>query len=289
MRYANGAAFRTAIEQRLANEADGRPAHFFDRRRKMIVFDRYLARLLVVAPGRWVLKGGVALNFRLRDSARATLDLDLASDLDEGDVLDFLTDAAELDLGDYFSFAVEHADAFVAEELAGAMRFRVRAVLAGRPFETVTIDVNTSEPFPEEPEIVSGIDFLRFADIPPIEVPATRLTQHLAEKLHAYTRSYGRGHHSSRVKDLVDIALIIEASELEIEDITHQIEQTFLQRSTHAVPLTLPAPPATWTVPYRTMADEVGIDPSIDDALRLAQEFFDPVLKNIDQRAKQSR
>lgn len=39
--------------------------------------DRILARLLVVAPDRWVMKGGLALDFRLREKARATNDLDL--------------------------------------------------------------------------------------------------------------------------------------------------------------------------------------------------------------------
>ena len=48
------------------------------RLRKEVAFDRLLARLLVVAPGRWVLKGGLALDFRFGERARTTRDIDLA-------------------------------------------------------------------------------------------------------------------------------------------------------------------------------------------------------------------
>ncbi|HEV8632719.1 MAG TPA: nucleotidyl transferase AbiEii/AbiGii toxin family protein, partial [Chloroflexota bacterium] len=64
MRYATAAAFRTALEQRLlasSRQRDGPLALL----RKLVAFERLLARLLVVAPDRWVLKGAVALHFRL--------------------------------------------------------------------------------------------------------------------------------------------------------------------------------------------------------------------------------
>jgi len=35
------------------------------RERKRVAFDRLLARLIAVAPGRWILKGGFALDLRL--------------------------------------------------------------------------------------------------------------------------------------------------------------------------------------------------------------------------------
>jgi Nucleotidyl transferase AbiEii toxin, Type IV TA system len=57
---------------------------------------------------------------------------------------------------------------------------------------------------------------LDFADAHPVEIPVLRLEQHLAEKTHAYTRRYGPAAiPSSRVKDLVDIALVAATLELE--------------------------------------------------------------------------
>lgn len=64
MKYATPGAFRTALEQRLltaAREA-GLPVV---RLRKLVVFDRLLARLLIAAPDRWLLKGALALDLRL--------------------------------------------------------------------------------------------------------------------------------------------------------------------------------------------------------------------------------
>lgn len=69
-------AFRTALEQRLL-EQSRRSAVSLVRLRKAVAFDRLLGRLLVAAPGRWVLKGAVALDFRMGERTRTTKDMDL--------------------------------------------------------------------------------------------------------------------------------------------------------------------------------------------------------------------
>jgi hypothetical protein len=57
-----------ALEQRLRDRApDGAS---LARDRKRVAFDRLLARLVTVAEGRWVLKGGFALDLRLDARAR---------------------------------------------------------------------------------------------------------------------------------------------------------------------------------------------------------------------------
>lgn len=76
MRYATATAFRAALETRL--KAQARDTGFpLVRLRKAVVFERLLARLLVAAPERWVLKGGLALEFRFGRHARTTKDMDL--------------------------------------------------------------------------------------------------------------------------------------------------------------------------------------------------------------------
>lgn len=64
MKYATANAFRTALEQRLLTtslESGIKLAQL----RKLVVFERFLARLIAVAPDRWVLKGAVALYYRV--------------------------------------------------------------------------------------------------------------------------------------------------------------------------------------------------------------------------------
>src|SRR5947209_20530018 len=78
--------------------------------RKLAAFERLLARLVVVAPDRWVLKGAVALHFRLGARFRTTKDMDLGRWDDERAARDDLAAAEQADLGDHFRFAVVRTD-----------------------------------------------------------------------------------------------------------------------------------------------------------------------------------
>jgi len=76
MKYSSSGAFRRALEDclRTINIQSGAP---LVRIRKMVTFDRFLARLLRYQPDQWVVKGGLALQLRLGDRARTTKDMDM--------------------------------------------------------------------------------------------------------------------------------------------------------------------------------------------------------------------
>ena len=76
MRYSTAAAFRDALEHRLNLRATERQIAV-NVLRKQVAIDRFLARLAVVAPGRWVVKGAYAIDLRLGSRGRATRDVDL--------------------------------------------------------------------------------------------------------------------------------------------------------------------------------------------------------------------
>ena len=76
MKYATPSAFRAALEQRLLTIAQQTGVPLL-RLRKLVVFDRLMARLMVAAPNRWVVKGAAALLFRIGTGFRTTKDLDL--------------------------------------------------------------------------------------------------------------------------------------------------------------------------------------------------------------------
>jgi hypothetical protein len=69
MRYSTAAAFRMALHDRLLPTAAVKGESWLIHQRELITFDRLLARLLVAAPDHWILKGAVALDFRLGDRA----------------------------------------------------------------------------------------------------------------------------------------------------------------------------------------------------------------------------
>jgi predicted nucleotidyltransferase component of viral defense system len=276
MRYATPAAFRAALEDRLnaAARAGGRPV---GSARKLVAFTRLLARLERTAPDRWVLKGGFALELRLPGQARATRDVDIdwAASLDEA--TNALAEAAALALDDYFEFDIQRVgDADVGG--VGGVRFHANAYVGGRLFEPLLIDVGVgSESFPP-PDELTAPDLLDFAEIEPPHIRTIRLEQHIAEKLHAYTRRHADDQPSSRAKDLIDIILMSELAAFDFDRLREAVVRVFAARATHEPPASLPVPPREWARPYRALAVEVGLDPDPSAGHRLAATLLDPVL-----------
>lgn len=275
MRYASAEALRDALETRLGERA--RAGQSITRLRKRVAFERLLCRLQQVAPGRWLLKGGFALELRLADRARATKDIDLDWSIDDEAATEALIDAARLDLGDYFEFRLERVE--LAADIGGrGQRWRAGASLAGRTFEEVLVDVGfATEPL-LDPEPLTLPAPLAFAGFEPVSVPAAALEQHLAEKLHAYTRRYAGDRPSSRAKDLVDIVLIAEIARVRAARLDDAIRRLFATRDTHERPPALPPPPGAWSGPYRSLAQDVGLAGDLEVAHAAAAAFVDPVL-----------
>ncbi len=157
------------------------------RLRKRVAFERFLARLAIVDPQRWVLKGAFALDLRLGLRTRTTKDIDLAGADDEQIATANLIAAQAIDLHDHFSFDVTRTPALDRAEAFRAVRYSATAELAGRRFEQFPVDVALSEHPTAPSERLPIPSLLDFADILPIEMPVIALEQHIAEKVHAYT------------------------------------------------------------------------------------------------------
>ena len=102
---------------------------------------------------------------------------------------------------------------------------------------------------------VVGEDWLGFAGITRIVVPALSAEQHWAEKLHAYTRPR-EGRTNTRVKDLIDLVLLIDRETLEGDRVLGAVQSTFDRRRTHDIPRELAAPPAEWARSFAVLAKE---------------------------------
>jgi hypothetical protein len=236
-----------------------------------------LARLRTVAPRRWLLKGGFALDLRLAARARATKDVDIEWCAKESELLDALLDAADQNPGDFFVFAIERTGA-PEDRLGGSHRFKVSAALAGRPFETFLLDVGLRSGGTFATETLRTEDLLGFAEIEPVEIDAIILELQAAEKLHAYTRTYEGRRASTRTKDLVDLALIAELSNLDATILRREVVTIFTLRETHPPPNALPPPPADWAVPFRRLAVEVGAPGNLQTGHQDAAALLDPIL-----------
>ena len=278
--YATPLAFKTAVEQRLRNEAAASGMDL-QRRRQLFVFDRFLARLFHVLEDAVVLKGGLVIELRL-ERARTTKDIDLRVVGSPDDVLTRLQEAGRLDLGDYLQFEVaadpRHPEIDAEGMAYQGLRYRAEAQLAakiyGVPFG---IDVAFAEPMYGQPEEVQGSTFLGFAGVEPGRYRIYPLETHIAEKLHAYTLPRERP--NSRVKDLPDLALLATARHIDGAALRAAIDRTFEHRATHPVPASVPAPSAAWEPVYARIASNDGLAwQTLDEVTRAVQSFLDPVL-----------
>jgi len=277
--YPSPEAFKQALEQRLRTAA-GSGAQL-PRQRQLLVFQRFLARVVEVFGNAATLKGGLALELRL-DRARATKDVDLCLMGSASDLLGRLQHAGRLALEDFLLFEVEpdreHPELTNDGLKYDGLRFRVEGKLAGKLYgQAFSVDVVLGEPMAGEPDEIVTEDVLGFAGVSPPTLRVYPVETHIAEKLHAYTMPRARP--NTRVKDLPDLALLASARPLQFQCLRAALEQTFDFRSTHALPASLPEPLPAWTQPYAAMANENELPwLTLPEVTQAARAFLDPVL-----------
>ncbi len=146
--YSSPKAFKEALEQRLRSASKN--GVDFARRRQLLVFDRFLARVVAVLRDTVLLKGGLVLELRL-ERARTTKDIDLRLTGSPETVLADLQEAGRQVLGDFMAFEVSRDteqpkiqnDGMKYEDL----RFRAECRLAGKLYgQAFGVDVAFGDP-----------------------------------------------------------------------------------------------------------------------------------------------
>jgi len=277
MKYKNDSAFRQALENRIAKES-GSTGIPIQRLRKWIAFDRFLARLVSLNPKDWILKGGFMMELFFQKRARTTKDIDLHCRLEEEEIYQQLQSAGSSDLNDWFRFEVA-APQSENQFLQDMKRFNVKSLLASRQFENFHVDVNSSDMLMDQPKEIDGMDLLAFAEIPPIKILCYPLTQQVAEKIHALSRTYQSGE-VSRVKDVVDILLIASSERFSSRKLRDSITSTFQNRNSSDLDTSIPRINSIYSRDYASMARQIGLTIiSLDEANNALKSFLLPILQ----------
>jgi predicted nucleotidyltransferase component of viral defense system len=281
VKYKTAAAFRRALEERLRQQSleGGEP---LTRLRKMVAFDRFLARLAKKEPEAWIVKGGFALQLRLGTRARTTKDIDVSvtDRWTREETTTHIRAVASLVFGDWFEFEVGEPDEAATGAPGRGFRFPIRCLLDGRQFEIFHLDVGFGDPVLETPDVLTTPNLLAFADIASATVRCYPLTTQVAEKLHTYTRTYASGE-TSRARDLADILLAASLAQFNNAKLRQAIEATFKARATHAVPQRMPAPSERISTSYKQLARELDLPwPTIQEGAQAAAQFLNPILKD---------
>ena len=198
------------------------------------------------------------------------------------DLLEQLQRVARHDLGDFMTFEVAPDAGHPEIEAEGmkydGLRFRAECRLAGKLYgQRFGVDIAFGDPMFGDADLLVADDVLGFAGISPPTMRVYPIETHIAEKLHAYTLPRKRP--NSRIKDLPDLALLAGSRAIDAARLRGALEQTFGFRATHAVPSSLPDPPATWAPAYAALAREDQLSwATLADVSAAAQSFLDPVL-----------
>ena len=126
-------------------------------------------------------------------------------------------------------------------------------------------------------EVIEGRDWLGFAAIASPPLYMIPREQHFAEKLHAYTLPR-KGAANTRVRDLVDMVLLIQSGTLTNGKVAEAIRVTFERRKTHSLPDSLPVHPAEWQNPYRALARERDLSGQFEEAFAVLRMFVKRIL-----------
>jgi hypothetical protein len=278
-KYATGAALRAALEEKLRQIAKTENIEL-QRLRRQVAFDRFLARLFQTADTQWVLKGGYAMELRFQ-IARATKDLDFTlravSTQGGNAVLGYLQETGRRDLNDFFSFRVGAPMMDLDGAPYGGPRYPVDATMAQRTFAKFHIDVGIGDVVLDPLERIRTRDWFAFAEILPASVPMIPREQQFAEKLHAYTLPR-TGTANSRVRDLVDMVLLIQSGMLDVFQTAEALRRTFDRRGTHPIPAALEPPPLDWNTSFERLADECQLDHSASKSFLALSKFYDNIV-----------
>jgi hypothetical protein len=234
---------------------------------------------------RFTLKGGVALELRLRDRARATKDIDLVLHDENADLADMFDQAllGHPDEGcvvaaDYQGFGFRRKQAPIRLD-NGTVSIEVAVTYRGNEWTSITVDIARAEAGESEIEELHPMSLTGVTGIPdPAALPCLPLRLHIAQKLHGMTLPPRPGKQNYRVKDLVDLVLLKELI-TDYAGLREACELVFRTRATHAWPPTMELP-RHWAAPYARFAEE--LDLAIPDASTALAEIL-RLVKRIDE------
>ncbi len=280
-KYQTAEALLAAISARLKARSK-KEGLDIQRLRRQVAFDRFLIRLFSKKPTPWVLKGGYAMELRMKNP-RSTKDIDIAvrdEKLFSNDVatqnamtLKTLRSFASIDLKDFFMFQIEDSIMDLEGPVYGGARFPVTAIVGGRLFVRFHLDVGFDNILIEPLEHIKGEDWLGFAKLHTKSIPALSIEQHFAEKLHAYTFPH-KGQVNSRAKDFIDMILLVRTKKLKPQKLQEATSRIFEYRGTHKIPNTLHAPPSEWAVPFSVLEKDCMLSTTLEAAFNEIDSFL---------------
>ncbi|MBL8140833.1 MAG: nucleotidyl transferase AbiEii/AbiGii toxin family protein [Acidobacteria bacterium] len=236
-----------------------------------------LERAESVGSPRFIVKGGVALELRLRDRARATKDIDIVLRDPRADLADSLELALTGDPYQGFSFRRKGQPLLLDN---GAVNMEFAVTYRGQPWTSISVDIARAEVGEADVEWVDAIVLTDvFGVTGPAQLPCLPLRFHVAQKLHGMTLPPRPGKQNERFRDLVDLLLMDAMITQDDNALREACELVFSTRHTHPWPPDLTAAPTHWARPFAELAKELELpDTNVDAALASVRRLVARIL-----------
>jgi len=213
----------------------------------------------------YYLKGGVAMELRFAENARATKDLDIGMEGDRADRLRSLTQALAAGF-DEFTFRIKTQTRDM--EQADTIRVEVAIQYRTRSWQSIEVDLgpaNANEVDLIEPR-VRGLVELGIPVVSPVR--CLNLAKQVAQKLHACTGPATAG----RARDVLDVLLIDALGQLNYAATADAARRVFAERATHPFPPVF-VMPLEWRPELEALARELGF--AYASAVEIEQRFVE--------------
>jgi hypothetical protein len=225
----------------------------------------------------FMIKGGVALELRLRDRARATKDLDVVLHHPNADLATSLERVLTSETYQGFSFRNKRKPLVLDN---GVVNMEFAVSYRGGAWTSISIDIARNESGEHEIEWLPAIPLTKsFGVTGPDALPCLPLRQHIAQKLHGMTLPPRPSKRNERFRDLIDL-LLMEALVDDYRDLRKTCEDVFKTRGTHPWPPQLDLP-EHWIDPVNRLIRELEL-PIADAHAGIARirEFVDRILSS---------
>ncbi len=270
MKKPNSKAHLDAAIQRLAGTKT-REVRFSEIR--AIVADTVVSQMLSGC----AIKGGGSLKLRYGErQTRFTMDLDAATAMGTEQFIDTVRQSLATGWDDFTgTLAIERPASPHGVPAEYVMRpFLVRLDYHGKSWCSVRLeishneigDADDAEMVPPAPDIVGLFAELGLPE--PQPVPLMRLEFQIAQKIHGVSVPG-----STRVRDLVDLQLIMRNSAIAFPAVGKVCVRLFGYRKTHSWPPTLSARPE-WETQYDALKGDLPILSSLNEAIAWANDLI---------------
>ncbi|HEX8452703.1 MAG TPA: nucleotidyl transferase AbiEii/AbiGii toxin family protein [Longimicrobium sp.] len=220
----------------------------------------------------FIVKGGVALELRLRLRARTTKDFDATFRDEFGEMLEALDRALAEPYGDFRLMCRGE----IRDLGRKAKRIEIRLEYHGRPWATVPMEVSAGDSQDVEAELVPATDLSELGIDGPEYIHCLSARYQIAQKIHAATTPPLDGRANERYRDLIDLWLLRELG-TKLVDVREACEDVFRRRAMQPWPPVVVVP-AGWAEPFTRLAAEVGLPThDVEEAAQNLREYVEEI------------